>query len=527
MKTTQLKSSILFGTLLALASCQISEESNQDINIQSVPVTGGLISGVEEHGIKIFKGIPYAAPPISDLRWQAPAPVIEWEGVKNCNEFAASPMQVDPVPFYMWSEEFLIPSTPIDEDGLYLNVWTPSAKTTTQLPVLVWIHGGGFQSGSGSVPIYDGTAMAQKDLVFVSINYRLGVFGFLAHPELSAASEWKTSGNYGLMDQIAALEWVQDNIHQFGGDPNNVTIAGQSAGAASVAFLVASPLAKGLFSKAIAQSGAGILSRSPDNSGISLPNLAQAESNGLELMEKLGASSLADLRAIPARELLEKGNFRGQPIVDGKVIPKPIAEIYQTGQQNHISLLTGWNREDGIIMGEFQSPEVFRNQIIAQWGEEKGNQLLAFYPAFDQQQSIAAQKDLQRDIVFGAQNYALANMVSHQGLPVYVYRFERDLPDGDQPDYGAFHTGEVPYAYDNLSQVNRPFEEADFQLASMMSTYWANFAKSGNPNGVGLPEWPKYLNLSKEMMIFGDFSRRDTLSDTKRLDFLVQNLSPQ
>lgn len=527
MKISLLKSTILFGTLLTLASCQTPVDSNSAINIQSVPVTGGLISGVEENGIKIFKGIPYAAPPVGNLRWQPPAPVIEWEGVKDCSEFAASPMQVDPVPFYMWSEEFLIPTTPIDEDGLYLNIWTPSAKTSEQLPVVVWIHGGGFQSGSGSVPIYDGTTMAQKDLVYVSINYRLGVFGFLAHPELTALSDQGSSGNYGLMDQIAALQWVQNNIHQFGGDPNKVTIAGQSAGAASVAFLVASPLAKGLFSKAIAQSGAGILSRSPDNSGISLPTLAQAEFNGIALMEKMGASSIADLRATPSRELLEKGNFRGQPIIDGWVLPKPIAEIYQTGQQNPVSLMTGWNREDGIMMGGFQSPEVFRNQIMDQWGDEKGNQLLSLYPSLDKAQSIAAQKDLQRDIVFGAQNYALANMVSDQGLSVYVYRFERDLPDGDQPDYGAFHTGEVPYAYGNLNQVNRPFEEEDHQLAATMSTYWANFAKTGNPNGEGLPEWPKYLNLSKEIMIFGDFSRRGILSDAERLDFLVQNLSPQ
>lgn len=297
MKLSLLKSTILLGTLLVLASCQTPQDSSQDINIQSVPVTGGLISGVEENGIKIFKGIPYAAPPIGDLRWQPPASVIEWEGEKDCTEFAASPMQVHPVPFYMWSEEFLIPTTPIDEDGLYLNVWTPSAKTTEQLPVIVWIHGGGFQSGSGSVPIYDGTAMAQKDL--------------------------------------------------------------------------------------------------------------------------------------------------------------------------------------------------------------------------------------QRDIVFGAQNYALANMVSDQGLSVYVYRFERDLPDGDQLDYGAFHTGEVPYANQNLNHVNRPFEEEDHQLSVTMSTHWANFAKSGNPYGEGLPEWPKYSNLSKEIMIFGDFSRRGILLDAERLDFLVQNLNPQ
>jgi para-nitrobenzyl esterase len=515
---------------LSLISCKMNGKKDADTNEIStiVEVEGGTIAGLQskDSSIFMFKGIPYAAPPVDSLRWKPPAPVIPWEGVKPCEEFAASPIQSEPVPFYMWSEEFLIPKEPIDEDALFLNVWTPAKKIDENLPVLVWIHGGGFSSGGASVPIYDGEALAQKGVVFVGINYRLNLFGFLAHPELTAESPNEASGNYGLLDQIEALKWVQNNIEQFGGNPDNVTIAGQSAGSASVAFLVASPLAKGLFSKAIAQSGAGILPRAPGTGGLGLSSLKEAEQEGVRISNELGEASISELRNIPAAELFKKVRFRGHPIQDGYVLPEVMMNVYQEGRQNPVSLLTGWNEQDGIMMGGFQSANDYHKGIMEQWGE-LGEELIIHYPATNDSVAKISQNQLQRDLVFGAQNYTMANIISDQGLAVYVYRFARDLPDGEQEDYGAFHTGEVPYAYNNLDVVDRPFEEVDYQLADTMSSYWANFAKSGNPNAEELPEWPKYQTATKEQMIFNKQAKKGAVSDSLQLNFLVSNLVEQ
>ncbi len=519
----------LLAVSLVLVSCKIDgkkdEATSKVFTSVELKVDGGLISGVQtdDASVLVFKGIPYAAPPVGSLRWKPPAPVVPWEGIRKCDVFAASPVQPNPEPFYMWSEEFLIPKDPIEEDALYLNVWTPAKKVDENFPVLVWIHGGGFSSGSGSVPIYDGTAMARKGVVFININYRLGIFGFLAHPELTQESNHKTSGNYGLLDQIAALKWVRNNIERFGGDPNNVTIAGQSAGAASVAFLVASPLAHGLFDKAIAQSGAGILPRSPGAGGLSLSSLETAEKEGLRVSNELGAVSVNELRDLSALDLFNKVRFRGHPIADGYVILESVHKIYRDGKQNTISLLTGWNQDDGIVMGGFQSSEDYKNDIQEQWGKS-AIQLLKYYPATTDTIAMKSQSELQRDLVFGAQNYTLANILSNRGENVFVYRFAHDLPDGEQVDFGAFHTAEVPYALNNLDFVDRPFEELDFKLADMMSSYWANFAKTGNPNGKSLPEWPKYLQSSKELIIFNDQTKSAVVGDSLQLDFLVKNL---
>jgi para-nitrobenzyl esterase len=254
-----------------------------------------------DKSVRIFKGIPFAAPPVGNLRWKAPQPVNNWTGVKQCTEFQASPIQNKPAPFYCWTEEFIAQPEPLSEDCLYLNVWTAAKSKTEKRPVLVWIYGGGLNSGSANCAIYDGEEMAKKGLVFVSINYRVGVMGFMAHPELTKESGYNSSGNYGFLDQMAALQWVQKNIAAFGGDPNNVTIAGQSAGSFSVNALIASPLAKGLFHKAIAQSG-GLLSKMLSQ------DLAKSEKQGGLFMQKAGANSLADLRKKSANELQELSN---------------------------------------------------------------------------------------------------------------------------------------------------------------------------------------------------------------------------
>ncbi|QKZ15747.1 carboxylesterase/lipase family protein [Spirosoma sp. KUDC1026] len=479
-----------------------------------VPVTGGRVSGTlnKAGDIRIYRGIPFAAPPVGALRWKAPQPVKPWSGVRKCDAFGPSPMQGTPAPFSMWSEEFLIPKAPISEDCLYLNVWTGAKASTAKLPVVVWIYGGGFGSGGSAVPIYDGEATAQKGVIFVSINYRVGPFGFFAHPELTKESGHDASGNYGLLDQIAGLQWVKQNIAAFGGDPNNVTIAGQSAGSMSVNCLVASPLGKGLFNKAIAESGASF--------GRNYPSRQEAEENGLNVMKALGASSLAELRAKPADEILKKAQALRGPIIDGYVLPKSVSNIFADGQQNRVALLTGWNEDEGLLNGPIKNAADFRQQAEQRYGNQAAK-FLILYPASTDAEANQSQMNLARDQIFGMPNYTWANIQSEQGQPTYVYRFTRKVPaTGEYVKYGAFHTGEVPYAYGNLDFVNRPWESVDRELASTMSTYWVNFIKTGNPNGSSLPKWLLYTPKKKEIMVFGKTAQSAFLADSAALNML-------
>ena len=503
----------LFTVILAIGFT--SFKTSDDLSV--VKTDAGLVSGTLKEDIHIFKGIPFAAPPIGDLRWKAPQPVQHWSGVKVCDKFSASPMQASPAPFSMWTEEFLIPKEPINEDCLYLNVWSGAKSSKEKRAVLVWIYGGGFQSGGSACPIYDGEAMAKRGIVFVSINYRVGVFGFFAHPELTKESGNNASGNYGIMDQIAALKWIQKNIAAFGGDPDNVTIAGQSAGSMSVNCLVASPLAKNLFEKAIAESGASF---SNGNA-----NLQKAEEDGAKIMKSAGASSIADLRAMPADELMKKAQgFRG-PVIDGFVLPDAIVNIFNRGKENKVSLLTGWNEDEGLMFGPPKKAEDFKKDAEKNYGPD-AQTFLQYYPAATDEEAHASQLKLSRDQIFGVQNYAWANIQSTQGSKVYVYRFTRKVPaTGEYVKYGAFHTGEVPYAYDNLKFVNRPWEEVDRQLANIMSSYWVNFVKTGDPNGKGLPVWNAYNATDKKIMELGVRSGTKTIPDAASLDFLYKKMS--
>jgi para-nitrobenzyl esterase len=280
-----------------------------------------------DQAVHIFKGIPFAAPPVGDLRWQTPRPVSDWQGIKDCTSFSASPIQNNPEPFLCWTEEFIAQPEPLSEDCLYLNVWTTAKAKEEKQPVFVWIYGGGFSSGSANCDIYDGEEMARQGVVFVSINYRVGIMGFMAHPELSKEADYGTSGNYGLLDQVAALQWVQENIAAFGGDPEMVTIAGQSAGAYSVNALITSPLAKGLFAQAILQSG-GMLSGRP------IEDMTAAENMGLDFMEKVGATSLSDLRAMPASSLQQENSIGFSVALDGHVLPADLVGHYEKGRQH-------------------------------------------------------------------------------------------------------------------------------------------------------------------------------------------------
>lgn len=472
----------LLSLTTLFSSCE-KKEAPSIISIDSVAVEGGLISGKTDSSgqVKIFKGVPFAAAPVGDLRWKAPQPIQPWDGVKVCTENPAAPMQNSPVPFFAWTSEFLIPKEPISEDCLYLNIWTAAESSDEKRPVMVWIYGGGFNSGGNTVPLYDGEELAKKGIVVVNLNYRVGILGFLAHPELSAESPDQTSGNYGILDQIAALEWVKKNIAAFGGDPDNVTIAGQSAGAFSVNALVVSPKAKGLFHKAIAQSG-GMFNR---GTGL-VSGLQGAEERGKELTDTLGIT-LAELRKIPADSLLKiRGRFG--PVVDGKVLPG-VRQAFEENKYSDVPLLTGWNADDRVSGNQATSPDEFIANAKKQYGGRAGEYLQLFPAGNDAE----LQETLNTIGVlgFGFQNYTWARMQTEKGQKdAYLYYFTR-VPPGE-PNYGAFHSAEFSYSFHTLKNWNRPFEQADYDLEKNMSAYWVNFVKTGNPNGEGLPEWPVF-----------------------------------
>jgi len=494
--------------------CAKAQTAFNTVKTDAGQISGTVSTGV---GVHIFKGIPFAAPPVGELRWKAPQPVTPWTGVKACNEFAKSPIQGKPNEFGVYTREFLIKDEPLSEDCLYLNVWTCAKTPAEKRPVLVWIYGGGFVSGGTNVPIYDGGALAKKGIILVSIPYRVGILGFLAHPELTKESASHASGNYGLMDQIAALKWVQNNIAAFGGDPDNVTVAGQSAGAFSVNYLVASPLAKGLFNKAIAESGAAFLT-----GPISASGLKEAEEAGVKTAAKLGASSLADLRKLSTDELLKQN--AGRPIIDGYVVPKTVAATFAADQENAVPVLTGWNADDAFV-GKILNAADYTADITKRYGA-KAAEILALYPAANDTEAEQSQIRFSRDMTFGVQNYTWAKVQSAKNkAKVYVYRFSRKVPaTAAFKKYGAFHTGEVGYVFDNLKFLNRPFKPVDQQIANTLSGYWVNFAKTGNPNGPGLPQWPAYDDIKSQIMILGEKPAATTLPDKAALEFMVKEM---
>jgi para-nitrobenzyl esterase len=483
---------------------------------QMVQTKLGPISGIKKNGIQIFKGIPFAQAPIGQLRWKAPQPMKPWKDIKDCTLFGPSPYQPSPVPFMCWSEEYLIPKAPISEDCLYLNVWAPK-KTKQKKAVLVYIYGGGFRTGGAGCAIYDGESVAKKDVVFVSINYRVGVFGFLAHPALTKEAPYKSSGNYALLDMVAALQWVHDNIEIFGGDPSRVTIAGQSAGAFAVNFLCASPLTKGLIHGAIAESGGSILASTLRPHLL----LKEAEAQGVAFAESLNCSNIEALRNKSSEEILKANSGLSAPIEDGYFLPNSMMDIYMRNAQNDIPTIIGWNEDDKMI-GKPLPANQYIESIRKQFGA-KANAVLALYPGNTDETAAKSQGELSRDQTFGIQGFTWANLQSEKGkAPVYVYSFDRKLPASTPAtDFGAFHTGEVVYAYDNLSTVNRPWLKEDHELALSMSTYWTNFAKTGNPNNAGLVAWPSYSITDKKIIHFDKKIMVDKLATEQKLILLT------
>ncbi len=484
----------------------------------TIKVESGLLEGTATaSGIRVFKGIPYAAPPVGDLRWRPPQPPAKWDGVRKADKFSDSCMQALRRTGYPWTKEFMVQND-ASEDCLCLNVWTGAKTATEKRPVLVWIHGGAFYEGSGEIITYDGEELAKKGLIVVTINYRLGIFGFYTHPELTKESPQHASGNYGLLDCVAALQWVQKNIAAFGGDPNRVTIAGQSAGAAAVHTLTASPLAKGLFHRAIAESGSGIGRRTKE--------LADAEKDGVKWAQTKGATSLQELRAKPAADLM--GGARFAPVVDGWFLPADTAAIFAQGKQNDVPMLTGLTADEGSASATYGKikAEDFTKQAQQRFGAQ-ADAFLKLYPANDQMQSGLAQKQSARDqglvsMYLWAEERAKTNQAK-----AYTYYFTRGIPWPEHPEFGAFHTGDLPYFFATLKHLDRPWEAIDRKLSETASNYWVNFAKTGNPNGKGLPNWPAFDAAQQVTMELGEKIGARPVAEKAKLEFFTQYFARQ
>jgi para-nitrobenzyl esterase len=470
---------------------------------QPVKVEGGLVSGVaaDDPSVTVFKGIPYAAPPVGSLRWRAPQAPAAWKGVRKADQFSASCIQNIVPERKPWTYEFMTHGE-ISEDCLYLNIWTPAKSTVEKLPVFFWMYGGGNVEGSAAVPVYDGESLAKKGLVVVTINYRLGVLGFLTHPELT--KETDTSGNYGVLDQVAALKWVRANIAAFGGDPSRVTIAGQSAGAGDAHILVASPLAKGLFARAIEESGSNI--------ALHVRTLVEQEKDGVYFAEAKGGHSLAELRALSPKDLMTPvapagggPPLRFGPVVDGHLLPASPNEIFAQGKQNDVPELTGCTKDDlgGGVPHPDTTVEAFEKMANQRYGS-MSSAFLKLYPATSSAQAGQSQNDGARDQLRTSMYLWVLNRAKTAKTKAYTYYWDHTLPGPDADKYGAFHTSEVPYVFNSLAKSNRPFTDADRHIAEMMSSYWANFAATGNPNGKGLPHWPSVSEKPGMTMEVGD-----------------------
>jgi para-nitrobenzyl esterase len=476
---------------------------------EPIKIEGGMVSGQPgwAWGVRAYRGIPFAAPPVGNRRWRPPQPVIPWQGVLAANEFSAACMQSEAG----WTAEQL--SDPglwhKSEDCLYLNVWTPAASANERLPVLVWIYAGAGTMGSTARPLYDGNALAKKGVVVVSANYRLGVFGWFAHPELTAESEHRSSGSYGALDQLAALEWVKKNIAQFGGDPDKVTMFGQSAGCRSVNWLAASPLVKGLVRGAIAQSHAAFGR---------MMTLVEAEDMGAKFSKAIGKPSMAALRAMPAEDLLEASiktpAATTGPVVDGWFLPQDIYTIYSQGKQNDIPLITGGtNDETGDMVGGGGPPPstlaAYTEWVKKSFGA-RTEALLKLYPAKTDAEAARAYHDVSRDINYAMHRTWARFQATTGRSPVYLYKFSHIPPHPEPnginppPPVGALHSSDVMYVFNTLRVKDYPWTDLDRKISDMLSSYWTNFAKASNPNGAGLPAWAVYNPKDEYLMNFGD-----------------------
>jgi para-nitrobenzyl esterase len=459
----------------------------------------GRIRGADSEvdGIRVFRGIPFAAPPVGDLRWRAPRPVEPWSGVRDATDFGN--ICIQPPGRGRLNIAVLPDSPPMSEDCLYLNVWTPADSASDRLPVMVYFFGGAFTEGAGSIPLYDGTAMASHGAVIVTMNYRLGAFGFFAHPALTADSDTGSSGNYGLADMLGSLEWVKSNIAAFGGDPNNVTVFGQSAGGMAIGSLVASSEAEGLFHRAISQSGAWM------GLGMSagMRTLASAQEAGVQQATAAGASTAAELRALPADQVVQHLRSAGM-IVDGWIIPEDPSDTFAEGRQNRVDVLAGANTDESIFTRDLSVAQ-FEEQARRRWGD-LADQYLALYPHATDEEATASAAQTSSDGAFWLSRI-YADYQRKLGQKAWLYLFAQNPPGGSGPDFPAAHAAELPYVFNNVGELplfpdgSIPYyaamSEPDRRLGEMMSAYWVNFARSGDPNGPGLPRWPAFSGLDR------------------------------
>jgi para-nitrobenzyl esterase len=509
---------------------------------QPVRIDTGLLSGVpgRDPSITVYKGVPFAAPPVGELRWRAPQPHPSWQGVRKADRFGP----ICPTP--RASKETM------DEDCLFLNIWTGAASSTERRPVMVWFYGGGFIMGSGSDPLHDGEGLARKGVVLVTINYRLGALGFLATPELSKESGHNASGNYGLLDEIAALQWVQRNIAAFGGDPGRVTIFGHSAGAGSVNFLSLSPLAKGLFHQALAESQV----RYPQDTELRYLSMSW---RSLEIAEQAGlkytsAQPVENLRKKPWREFLAGTDapdidvhtgsdarpplFR--PVVDGWVIPRNFADTFAKRAHNAVPFVTGNNLDEGgaapetafamlrssgtrsairigspnprVTLADFVSAARFKFGPMA-------DEFLKLYPATTDDEAARASNNAIRDNSRISTYLWAQQWSSNYVKPIYTYFWTHAPPGPEHDRRGAYHGSEINYAFNNLYATDKPWTDADRHIADLVSSYWANYAATGNPNGAGLPRWPAFDPKSLTVMELGDHFGPMPVADAPKLDF--------
>ncbi len=525
--------SILSAVAILLATACAASVFAQN----QVKIANGSLEGVSDKssGVRSFKGIPFGEPPVGDLRWKPPQPVKNWQGARKADKFGPRCMQRSIF------GDMNFRANGMGEDCLYLNVWTPAKSGRERLPVLVYFYGGGFVAGDGSEPRYDGASMAGKGIVAVTVNYRLGVFGFFAHPELTKESSRKASGNYGLLDQHAALKWVQQNIAA----SQRVTIAGESAGSISVSAQMASPLSKDLIAGAIGESGSilGALSAVP---------LADGEQNGMKFTTAIGAASLAALRAMPAEQLLETtakpGLPRFSPTVDGWFFPKSPFEIYAAGEQARVPLLAGVNSEEsgyfGILGREKPTVENYR-MALQRLYNEKADEVFKLYPASNETEVMDAAQALASDRFISYSTWKWADLATKTGgKPTYYYLYARPRPPmrpemgdaqpglaggavrGQQanprpPARGAVHSAEIEYAMGNLdSNKVYAWTPDDYKVSKVMQEYFANFIKTGNPNGKGLPVWPKFAEGQR--LIIDVNTRAEAEKSRARYEFLDQ-----
>lgn len=483
-----LKAGAIACALLGSTACA-DETADRHVQINA-PI--GPISGLTLDGLNVFKGIPYAQPPVGEARWTPPQPVLPWQDTLEALDYGPSCVQRVRESTSIYASDI----TPVSEDCLSLNIWAP--ENAQNAPVLVWIHGGALSAGSTREPLYDGARLAQDGVIVVSINYRLGILGYMAHPELSAESPQGISGNYGLLDQIEALRWIRDNITAFGGDPANVTIAGESAGGLSVMYLMASPQANGLFSKAIAQSAYMISTpelRRPAHGAYA------AEDVGSYIMGQLGAANLAELRAMDAQEVVDGAQAAGyltSGTIDGHILPRQLVETFDRGEQAAVPIIAGFNEGEIRTLTVLAPPVpegagVYEATIRELYGD-LADRFLELYPSDDLQESIFATT---RDSLYSWTAERLVRDQQAIGQPGYLYMFDHGYPAADDNGLHAFHAAELPYMFDNADRTppywppvpDTPEESA---YAAAMSQYWTSFARSGAPVAEGAPDWPAY-----------------------------------